>query len=55
MLVIRRVMRRDRERKARMMAAVLARRERLTLYHRHLVLILMDPIMDDIVDPGFGA
>ena len=55
MLVIRRMMRRDRDGKSRMIPAMLARRERLALHHRHLMLVLMDAMMDDVVDPGFGA
>lgn len=55
MLVIGRVVRRQRQGKSRMMAAVPARRERLTLHHRHLMLVLMDTVMDDVVDSGFWA
>ena len=55
MLVIGRMMRRDRDRKARMITAMLACGKRLALHHRYLVLVLMDAIMDDVVDPGFGA
>ena len=55
MLVIGRVVRRDRNGKPRMIAAVFARRKRLALHHRDLVLILMDSIMHHVVDSGFGA
>jgi hypothetical protein len=55
MPVIRRMMRMGRERKARMLAAMLARRKRLAFDHSHLVPILMNPVMNDVVDSGFGA
>jgi hypothetical protein len=55
MLVIGRVMRCDRERKSRMIAAMPARWKRLALHHGHLVLVLMDASMHDIVDSGLGA
>src|ERR1035441_4279011 len=55
MLVIRRVMRRDSEGKSRVFAAMPARRKRLPLHHSHLVLVLMDAIMYDVVNSRFGA
>jgi hypothetical protein len=55
MLVIRRVMGRNRKRKSRMFAAMPAQRERFALHHRHLMLVLMDPIMHYVVDSGSGT
>jgi hypothetical protein len=55
MLVIRRVMRRYREGESRMVAAMLAGRESLTLYHGHLVLVLMGSVVHHVVNSGFGA
>jgi hypothetical protein len=55
MLVIGRMMRRDGKGKSRVLAAMPAGRKRLALHHRHLVLILMDSIVHNIVDSGFGA
>ena len=55
MLVIRRLMRRDRNREASMIATVLAGGEGLALHHRHLVPVLMDAVMHNFVDSGLGT
>ena len=55
MLVIRRVMGRDGDSESRMMAAVPARRKRLALHHGHLMLVVMDPVVNNVVDPGVRA
>jgi hypothetical protein len=55
MLMIGRVMRRDGDGKSWMLAALFASRKRLALHHCHLVLILVNPIVHDVVDSGFGA
>ena len=54
-LVIGRVMRGNGDGEARMIAALFACRKRLALDHRHLVLVLVNPIVHNIVDSGFGA
>jgi hypothetical protein len=55
MLVIGRVMRRNRNGEAWMFSAQFARGKRLALHHRHLMLVLMDSIVHHVVDSGFGA
>jgi len=55
MFVIGRVMRRNGKGKSRVLAAMPAGRKWLALHHRHLVFILMNPIVHNIVDSGFGA
>jgi len=49
------MMRRDGKRKPRVLAAMPAGRKRLAFHHGHLVLILMDSIVHNVVDSGFGA
>jgi hypothetical protein len=48
-------MRRNRNGEAWMITAQFARGKRLTLHHRHLVLVLMGPSVYHVVDSGFGA
>ena len=53
--VIRRVMRRDGDGETRMIAALFAGRKHLAFHYCHLVLILVNPIVHNVVDSGFGA
>ena len=55
MLVIRRVMRRDRHGEARMIATESARGKSLAFHHRHLMLVFMNAVMHYVVDSGFGT
>jgi hypothetical protein len=55
MFVIGRMMRRDGKGKSWVLAAMPAGRKRLALHHGHLVLILVNTIMHNVVDSGFGA
>ncbi len=55
MLVIQCMMRREREGESRVIAAMSARRKGLTLYHRDLMLVLMDSSVYHIINSRFGA
>jgi hypothetical protein len=55
MLVVGRVVRRDRNTEARMISAMFTRGKRLAFHHRHLVLVLMDSVMHHIVDSRLGT
>lgn len=54
-LVIGRMMRRNGNGESRVLAALFTSRKRLAFHHRHLVLILMNPVMHNIVNSGFRA
>jgi hypothetical protein len=54
-LMIGRMMRRNGNDESRMIAALFAGRKRLALHHCHLVFILVDSIVHDVVDSGFWA
>jgi len=55
MFVIRGVVRRNRNGETGMITALFTDRKGLALHHRHLMLVVMNSVMHDIVDPGFGA
>jgi hypothetical protein len=55
MFVIRRMMRCNGDRESGVIAALFASRKRLALHHCHLVPILMDSIVHNVVNSGFGA
>ena len=55
MLVVGRVVSRDRNREASMIATEFAGGEGLALHHSHLVPVLMDTVMHNVVDSGLGT